>query len=198
MFLNLSNNSRSLPLTAIEEVGCKGEQSYSRQIVFVLSNGEQIECKLSNLDSEYWEDLIEPISDAIFDLSDMIDDAELMEPNETEIIEESGLETPEIAQVTVAVSETPVKTAVSEDTFAQKVEAFYQALHKNIRTYFYPCNRDDAKTLKRCKGALGSYAQLSIDETPYILFDNTAFGSAKDGFLLSDESIYYHNMWVVL
>jgi hypothetical protein len=28
-----------------------------------------------------------------------------------------------------------------------------------------------------------------------ILFDNTAFGGAKDGLVITDKKVYCHNMW---
>ncbi|MDW0116087.1 hypothetical protein QTL97_04005 [Sporosarcina thermotolerans] len=204
LHLNLKENNRSFPLTAIEEVGCRGE-SHNKHIVLLMSNGEEVICKPSILEAVYWDDLLEPIADAIFDLSDMINDEpeniELMEPTETETNEEIGYEETvidtreESVLETIAHTATIVEKPIKTKNFAKKVEGFYQSLNKNIEGYFYPCDRDDTKSQKRLKGALGSYAKLSTEETPYLLFDNTAFGSAKDGFLLSNEAIYYHNMW---
>ena len=37
-----------------------------------------------------------------------------------------------------------------------------------------------------------SYAQLSANETPVLVYDDTVFGSAKDGFLITDKAIYIH------
>lgn len=43
--------------------------------------------------------------------------------------------------------------------------------------------------------AMKSYMNLEPDEECILIFDNTAFKSAKDGFVLTNKSIQYHNMW---
>lgn len=45
------------------------------------------------------------------------------------------------------------------------------------------------------KKVVDSYAKVSKDEIPILIFDNTAFKSAKDGFLLTNKRLYIHNMW---
>ena len=37
-----------------------------------------------------------------------------------------------------------------------------------------------------------SYAPLAADETPVLVYDDTVFGSAKDGFLITDKAVYIH------
>lgn len=39
-----------------------------------------------------------------------------------------------------------------------------------------------------------SYIKLDDGKVPIILFNNTGFGSAKEGFPLTDTPLYWHNM----
>lgn len=52
---------------------------------------------------------------------------------------------------------------------------------------------DDEKSLKKIGNAINSYAQLNNEEYPIICYDNTLFGSSKDGCLLTTKGIYVHN-----
>ncbi|WP_127533000.1 hypothetical protein [Paenibacillus kobensis] len=53
---------------------------------------------------------------------------------------------------------------------------------------------DGPKSDKKFQSACTSYASLQPGEIPLILFDDTAFGSAKQGLLLSSEALYVRNM----
>lgn len=47
---------------------------------------------------------------------------------------------------------------------------------------------------KKLKNALGSYASAAKDEEVLVLIDDTIFGSAKDGALLTSKGFYVHGM----
>lgn len=47
---------------------------------------------------------------------------------------------------------------------------------------------------KKLQNVLRSYARVQRDERPLVLVDNTTFGSARDGALLTDCRMYVHNM----
>ncbi|MFA9559341.1 hypothetical protein ACERII_18675 [Evansella sp. AB-rgal1] len=64
----------------------------------------------------------------------------------------------------------------------------------NGKFYYYNNIKKDSKTAKKFMNVLSSYAKIQDNEQPIVLFDNTGFGSAKDGFLLTDTAIYWHNM----
>ncbi len=57
--------------------------------------------------------------------------------------------------------------------------------------YFYGT---DEKADKKFKGATSSYAKLDVDEIPVVCYDGTVFGSANDGFVLTNFGIHIHNM----
>lgn len=52
----------------------------------------------------------------------------------------------------------------------------------------------DKKTEKKLNNAQQAYADYSHRETPLLLFDNTVFGSAKEGFLLTDFALYSNDL----
>lgn len=49
------------------------------------------------------------------------------------------------------------------------------------------------KAMKKINSACSSYAELGNDEAPIICYDATFFGSATDGFLMTNKNIYIHN-----
>ena len=56
----------------------------------------------------------------------------------------------------------------------------------------YFANESDKGNNKISKAVI-SYARLRNDETVWVLYDDTLFGSAADGFLISSHGIYVHN-----
>lgn len=52
----------------------------------------------------------------------------------------------------------------------------------------------DKKAEKKLKKVQDTYAAPSRHETPLLLLDNTIFGNAKEGFLLTDTTLYYSNV----
>lgn len=56
--------------------------------------------------------------------------------------------------------------------------------------YYYG---DDGKSEQKFLGAINSYAPIIYGEVPLICFDNTVFGSSKDGCLVTTRGIYVHN-----
>ena len=58
--------------------------------------------------------------------------------------------------------------------------------------------KDNKKLIKKYNNAIDSYINSEIIEEGEIalfLFDDTAFGSAKDGFLISTKSIYFKELF---
>ena len=49
------------------------------------------------------------------------------------------------------------------------------------------------KAMKKIASACDAYAKLGNDEAPMICYDATFFGSATDGFVMTNENIYIHN-----
>lgn len=66
--------------------------------------------------------------------------------------------------------------------------ASYIAKIKDSHIYFSP-NIPPGKL----RNATTKYAHLTEGEQPLVLIDNTAFGGAKDGALLTDVRFYAHN-----
>lgn len=54
-------------------------------------------------------------------------------------------------------------------------------------------NGESANANKKIVNASKSYLKIEVGEFVYALYDNTIFGSGKDGFSLTNKNIYYHN-----
>jgi hypothetical protein len=52
---------------------------------------------------------------------------------------------------------------------------------------------NDEKSYKKYYNVCTTYVQLTPPELPLLLFDNTTFGSAKDGFFITSWRLYYKN-----
>ena len=94
-----------------------------------------------------------------------------------------------------------VKNILSRNTAAENKppiskSEFKAELRDNYRfnIYVYYNYANDEKAQKKFSAALGSYAKLSSGEEPFVLFDATLFGSAKDGFILTDKGFYSHGI----
>lgn len=66
--------------------------------------------------------------------------------------------------------------------------------YKCLSGYIYLPNSGQ-KYLTKFNNAVTSYAKLQQNENVLLLFDNTVFGSAKDGFILTNKNIYFKNMF---
>ena len=51
---------------------------------------------------------------------------------------------------------------------------------------------NDSKAQKKISNAIEAYVSLEKGEIPIICFDDTAFGSARDGFLITSKAVYFH------
>ncbi len=71
----------------------------------------------------------------------------------------------------------------------KKLVEEYRSSIRDGRVYFAP----DIPN-RKLRNALRTYAAGSEQEEPLILIDNTAFGGAKDGALLTTRKIYAHNI----
>jgi hypothetical protein len=86
----------------------------------------------------------------------------------------------------------PAKETVDSATLAKK--AVSEITNTKIREYVFYWNENPTVNTK-FNNALSSYAFIGKEEQPLILFDNTAFGGAKDGLVITDKKVYCHNMW---
>lgn len=64
------------------------------------------------------------------------------------------------------------------------------ALRKTISIF------KDSEYQKKLENVIQSYADMSSDEIPMLIFDNTAFKSAKEGCLITNKYVYYKNKFV--
>ena len=76
-----------------------------------------------------------------------------------------------------------------------KIQKFIEQLQENFyfssHVYYYNHGgKLDKKIGKKFKAALQSYAKLELNEVPVVLFDSTLFGSATDGFILTNRGIH--------
>ncbi|MBZ9615161.1 hypothetical protein [Clostridium estertheticum] len=85
------------------------------------------------------------------------------------------------------------QTIPSELGFDVK-EQLISVEYKCLLEFIYIPDRG-LKYLAKFKNAVISYAKLQQDEEVLFLFDNTVFGSAKDGFILTNKNIYFKNMF---
>ena len=70
------------------------------------------------------------------------------------------------------------------------IEYHFNTLRGNsIRDNTY-IHFSDGKGAKKLKDVINTYAKIDTNETPLFLFDNTAFGSEKDGILITDKNFY--------
>ncbi|WMT41216.1 hypothetical protein RE628_00940 [Paenibacillus sp. D2_2] len=87
-----------------------------------------------------------------------------------------------------------IKFELPEDPIRAIQKVFFSLQNESIISYVFLLQGDlDERAAKKLENVKGSYAPIQ-DENPILLFDNTAFGSAKDGFLITDQRIYVHNM----
>lgn len=57
----------------------------------------------------------------------------------------------------------------------------------------YFCSLQDSKSQKKFMKAISAYARLVPHEIPILCFDDTVFGSAENGFLVTTHGIHIHN-----
>lgn len=87
-----------------------------------------------------------------------------------------------------------IKSELADQPTTLVQRAFFSIQNESVKSKVYLIQGDmTEKLLTKLANAKASYAPIK-DETPILLFDNTAFGSAKDGFLITDQNIYAHNM----
>ena len=103
-------------------------------------------------------------------------------------------------QVNQPVEEVPYrKRKLDELTMADCNEISRKFLRKLYETgtdkvkKLYFCSLQDSKSQKKFMNAVTAYAKLVPHEIPILCFDDTVFGSAKDGFLVTTHGIHIHN-----
>jgi hypothetical protein len=87
-----------------------------------------------------------------------------------------------------------VKSELPEDATRAIKKAFFSIQNESVKSKVFLLLGDlSEKLATKMANVKASYAPIQA-EMPILLFDNTAFGSAKDGFLITDKGIYVHNM----
>lgn len=91
-----------------------------------------------------------------------------------------------------------IETATAETKPQISIEELKAYIRDNYKfdTYVYYNYAYDDKAQKKFRAALESYAKLSADEIPLVLFDSTFFGNAKDGFILTNKGFYSHGIGI--
>lgn len=88
-----------------------------------------------------------------------------------------------------------IDVKASPEIDKNKIQNFIQQLQENFyfssHVYYYNYGgKLDKKIEKKFSAALQSYAKLELNEVPVMLFDSTFFGSATDGFILTNKGIH--------
>ena len=103
-------------------------------------------------------------------------------------------------QVNQPVEEVPYrKIKLDELTMADCNEMSRKFLRKLYETgadgvkKLYFCSLQDSKSQKKFMKAINAYAKLVPHEIPILCFDDTVFGGAEDGFLVTTHGIHIHN-----
>jgi hypothetical protein len=85
----------------------------------------------------------------------------------------------------------PRKPAKAGSNFPELLEEIQNVLNGFSDTYLYL--GDEVPPIK-LENAIGAYAFHVLPQDVLLLYDNTNFGGAKDGFLLTNDAVYWHNI----
>lgn len=92
-----------------------------------------------------------------------------------------------------SVSTAPVAPQPAPVSLAQAVQSVIAEVSRRIQDhtncYFWPNIPAD-----KMRNAVSKYAPLSAGETVLFLYDNTVWGGAKDGAVVTDHAVYAHDM----
>ena len=82
-----------------------------------------------------------------------------------------------------------ILSTITFENFVRRLQDTYS----NISSIYYK-NPSNSKAQKKFNSALSSYVKLTNNEVPFLLFDSTLFGGAKDGFVLTNKGIHLHSI----
>ena len=109
------------------------------------------------------------------------------------------VEKSKINQSVITLKSSQIKTNTEEKN-KSNIQGYIDKLHQNYDSlpniYFCALTRDyqySKKCITKIKNAEKAYANVSKDEHIIFVFDDTLFGGAEDGFLVTDRKIYVHN-----
>ncbi len=97
-----------------------------------------------------------------------------------------------------SASKNPHQKESSEKTSSKKSTVNESSLEdiservKTLKCLYFP--GEGAKSDKKIRNAIGSYAAGASNENVILCHDSTVFGSATDGFLVTDRKIYGHTL----
>lgn len=74
-----------------------------------------------------------------------------------------------------------------------RVNALVKKHHLESRYYV----KGTAEFNKKIMNAVSAYAVSALSENPLLLYDNTVFGSAKEGFVLTSKTLFYNGGFLV-
>jgi len=83
------------------------------------------------------------------------------------------------------------KPAKAGSNFPELLEEIQEVLNGFSDTFLYL--GDEVPPIK-LENALGAYAFHVLPQDVLLLYDNTSFGGAKDGLLLTNDAVYWHNI----
>ena len=80
----------------------------------------------------------------------------------------------------------------SERGFIMVAQGMYSKYSKKYgEQYFYGVSSN--KFQSKVKSAMEEWAKINADEEPIYIYDSTLFGSASEGFLVTQKNVYYNN-----
>ena len=98
-----------------------------------------------------------------------------------------------ISEIPNASSSTSMQNKTENNVDLESYIIALKQIYGNLTKVYFKGQGDKAK--QKISAAIASYAHDFYDETAIFVFDDTLFGSAKDGFLVTNKTIYIHNQF---
>ena len=101
----------------------------------------------------------------------------------------------DVIENTESIENSSNKTIINldEEIFNKVKNLVISISQLNMKSYIYYYGECNIAS-KKFENAIKSYADISKDEKLLLCYDNTVFGSAKDGILITNKKVYIHNM----
>ena len=82
--------------------------------------------------------------------------------------------------------------SISKERAINRLNATLRDYKESLVSNLYFCGVDE-KSDSKIKAAISHYADVYYGEIPLVCYDDTVFGDASDGFLVTTKGIYVHN-----
>lgn len=97
------------------------------------------------------------------------------------------------------VNDTPLeesKSSLDEDVMNIVLDTIYKVVNKDINRFFRSLIliQQDSSFENRLEKAKENYAKLELNEKAFLIFDNTLFRTAEQGFVLTEKYVYYKSV----